>query len=80
MQFFSYKNFKIKKKLKKQDRKVSNNAPEKQVYDHEAGKIMTERIKMLFKVIMVIAGKKRAGSRDHLRCVINVTHEKTYDE
>lgn len=24
--------------------------------------------------------KKRAGSRNHLRCVINVTHEKSYNE
>jgi len=38
---------------------------------------MRERIKIVF-MIFAVAGKKRAGSRDHLRCVINVTHEKTY--
>lgn len=38
---------------------------------------MREGIKIVF-MIFAVAVKKRAGSRDHLRCVINVTHEKTY--
>ena len=58
---------------------MHDNAPMQWVNNREAGKAMIESRKKMFEQKRSVY-KKRAGGRDHLRCVINVTHEKTYND